>query len=215
MKVLIVNSDWMFKHMFLDFGYDVFETNGRNFEDPDEELVKLADFICFTGGADISPEIYRHKKHLRTGNDPQRDLYEITMYNLAKSHNKPCVGVCRGAQLLNCLSGGIMYQHVEGHANNGHNIYTVDSQVIFSSSTHHQMMFPSQDGILIAWGDQQQLREYYLPLKRAFISVIGEKDPEIVYYPNSKCLCVQGHPEYPGYGKFTAYFQQLLKEYME
>jgi putative glutamine amidotransferase len=45
--------------------------------------------------------------------DPARDVYEIELVRLCLAANKPLLGVCRGAQVLNVALGGTLYQDIE------------------------------------------------------------------------------------------------------
>ena len=142
--------------------------------------VSDADFVVFTGGADVNPAYYGESPQPYTVVDNKRDLNSLHVYMMALGHNKPMVGICRGAQFLTVMAGGKLRQHVLGHC--GPHTITFDSgQVVKVASTHHQMMnLESTLHVLIAWAD-----------------IVGEKDPEIVYYPEINALACQPHPEYP------------------
>ena len=94
-----------------------------------------------------------------------------------------------------------MIQHVSGHGIGGmHKIFIPsENRSIDITSTHHQMMWPfnlkEEDYSIIAhanglsstyldgWNEERILPENFV-------------EPEIVYYPKTNCLCIQGHPEY-------------------
>lgn len=71
-----------------------------------------ADLIIFTGGADISPELYGEENKYSYTN-PDRDKFEKEIFELATSLNKKILGVCRGHQLINALLGGKLVQDIE------------------------------------------------------------------------------------------------------
>jgi gamma-glutamyl-gamma-aminobutyrate hydrolase PuuD len=107
--VFIVGNSYAVSKMFADKNYDVLE--GKNPEAPD--------IVCFTGGADIDPKLYKQTKLPYTvGVDKDRDIREKAIFQRYPQALK--VGICRGAQLLNVLSGGNMYQHVDNHTNRSH-----------------------------------------------------------------------------------------------
>lgn len=111
------------------------------------------------------------------------------------------VGICRGAQLLNVMNGGKLHQHVTGHGTS-HRMRTLTDDEFRVTSTHHQMMIPAED---------HQLLGYAIDI--AFAG--SQPEPEVVWYPRTKSMCVQFHPERleetsAGY----QYFQKLLKDFI-
>ena len=76
-----------------------------------QQLYALCDGILFTGGHDVSPELYGEA--LRPLCDipcPQRDTLEAALFRLAMEDGKPMLGICRGLQFLNAMLGGTLYQ---------------------------------------------------------------------------------------------------------
>lgn len=57
--------------------------------------LKDADVVFFTGGADVTPNMYGCKKHPTTYNDPIRDAYEKEIFDQI-ADNQLVIGVCRG-----------------------------------------------------------------------------------------------------------------------
>lgn len=55
-----------------------------------------ASLVCFTGGADVSPDMYGDKAHRYTQNDEWRDAKEERLFAEAGARNIPMVGICRG-----------------------------------------------------------------------------------------------------------------------
>lgn len=195
-KVYIVFGDGQgYGRMFQTAGWDLCH-------DP-----RRADMIQFTGGEDVSPCLYGEERHPRTGDNLERDLYEAGYFAFAKRMGIPMSGICRGGQFLNVMSGGKMYQHVTKHATGAGHILrdTVTLKEIQVSSTHHQMMRKGPGGHLIGvafeggskeWGDPKEVRE---------------PDTEVVYYPTTKALCFQPHPEFfgPEHECFQYYFELI------
>ncbi len=82
--------------------------------DDEEELEKLTDMcdgFLFTGGHDISPEIY-HEIPLDglISSCKKRDRMEIFILKKALITGKPVLGICRGIHLINGVLGGTLYQ---------------------------------------------------------------------------------------------------------
>jgi len=177
-----------------------------------------AELVCFTGGEDVSPHLYGDYHHDKTWNNPQRDEREAAIYSFCRDRDIPMVGICRGAQFLNVMSGGRMYQHVTGHGQPHYLIDQFTGDSVFVSSTHHQMMKPSDNGIIVALGDGVRgKREWYDGTE--YRHDVSDKGIEVVYYPHTKCLCFQPHPEFAVYGAdakayrpMALYFQKLVGE---
>jgi len=80
-------------------------------KDAIEHLFSICDGIIFTGGHDISPSIYGEEKSEKCGEViTQRDILECELMTRAIDADKPILGICRGMQMLNALSGGTLYQ---------------------------------------------------------------------------------------------------------
>jgi len=161
---------------------------------------KEADLVMWTGGEDIDPALYGEKQGFRTWFNPARDKYEVEAFEQLK--DKPKIGICRGGQLLTALSGGKLIQHVSHHGQT-HLMQTIDGRTMVTSSLHHQMMMPyssKEPYELLAWskgkisscylnGDDKESEEMKDRSGEYFC------EPEIIYWPNTNSLCIQGHPE--------------------
>ena len=157
------------------------------------EVFKL---VLFTGGADVSPELYGEKSprgYCHT--HMERDIMETFIYQVALRHNIPMAGICRGSQLLNVLSGGRLMHHIEHHGLSGnHSMTTSDGKIMDVTSTHHQMNLPGPGGYIIGWSTDRRSSVY-----------IGNYDEPVEYkgleveafcYPTKRIFAVQYHPEY-------------------
>ena len=202
MNVYIVNGSAQYSALFKSFGHKIVS---NDFE---------ADFAVFTGGEDVSPNFYGDIVHRYTSNSEIRDHYEAEVFNYFWKTNVPMVGICRGAQFLNVMSGGRMYQHVENHTRSHAITDVITGETVYVSSTHHQMMMPSPDGVLVAYSSLHGSREWFdgQIAKRD----VADVDNEVVFYPNTKCLCFQPHPEFimPEYEGMRMYFGQCLEKYL-
>lgn len=78
------------------------------------DVVEAFDGLVLQGGADISPQSYGEEP-LRPewAGDRQRDRYEIELFWEFVIQNKPVLGICRGAQLINVALGGTLHQDIE------------------------------------------------------------------------------------------------------
>ncbi len=212
LKVMLSDPDRRVFEMFQN--HPKFQVVAQAYDRPD--------LICFTGGEDVHPNLYAEPKLEHTYPNTKRDNREIELFK--RFPGVPKVGICRGGQLLNVLSGGALWQDVDGHMG-GHDVvnllkvgpmkYTLEFVV---SSDHHQMMIPGELGHVLAIAHKyDRARDRYVPLATTFKSAKGRIKPtydtEVVIYPKTKCLCFQPHPEYSGYDKTKEYFFNLLEHF--
>jgi len=193
-KVFIVGYDSLMEKMYLEEGWEV----GNS--------IDSADLIQFTGGADVDPILYGEEPHPFTMVDVRRDVREKDIFNLMKS--VPKAGVCRGGQFLNVMNGGRMYQHVDKHCSS-HTVRVKKYGTVLCTSTHHQMMRPSDEGELIGYTDIAKLKECMRGGRKR--AVEDNVDAEILWYSKTKSLCFQPHPEY-GCDACKDLFFNLIKD---
>jgi putative glutamine amidotransferase len=85
--------------------------------DSDPEAMRLMydrlDGVFIAGGIDIDPQTYGAERHRLTGRpDHARDAVEMMFARWALEEGKPLLGVCRGAQVINVVRGGTLYQDI-------------------------------------------------------------------------------------------------------
>ena len=192
-----------------------------------------ADLVLFTGGEDVDPITYNQESHPRTYSNIKRDKFESVFYKEALKQNKHIVGICRGAQFLCAMNGGILIQDQQNH-NHTHSIYTYDNKTIMVNSLHHQAQYPwllpKDKYEILGWSIGES--KYHLGWEnnhdKEMVNKIVEDNKEVenVYYPETKCLTIQSHPEmlfgYMNYREFDntltntiEYFRVLLNKFME
>lgn len=196
-KVLILKGD-SYKAVgtiFTERGYDVIY---------DDKMLSQADLVVFTGGSDVSPYIYGEEPDGARGCDPQRDEYEKEIFQYCQSFESklvPMVGICRGGQLLNVLNGGKMVQHLGKTISGDIEMDVYDGRSMIVRVDHHQ-------GILA--------RENVSVDAQAWL--LHEQDGIVVdyaiWYPETKSLCFQPHPEW-GHEGTKEYFFDLIDRYIE
>lgn len=176
----------------------------------------MADIIIWNGGEDIGTVIYGDNAIPGGGpfKESGRDLEEQALFNkFAERRGKLLVGICRGAQLLNCLNGGKLWQDVDGHSGSHPMVDLRTGEVLTVTSTHHQQMRPGPDGEVIGLASRSTIKradgvEEHPKLVQDL--KLGA-DTEIVWYPATHTLCIQGHPEYVPQSRFAAYTLELIK----
>ena len=76
-----------------------------------EVLLDLCDGFLITGGHDVDPACYGEEAMSECGElCPLRDRMERPLFLGAIERDKPVLGICRGAQLINAVLGGTLYQ---------------------------------------------------------------------------------------------------------
>lgn len=70
--------------------------------------------LIIGGGDDISPEHYGENLENKVKPDHERDALEMDWIKRALDEDIPLLGICRGAQLINVVLGGTLYQDIRG-----------------------------------------------------------------------------------------------------
>lgn len=211
-NVFIVADSIGYEDMYEEFGWKCVET------------LDDADLIQFTGGEDVSPNLYNQARHVTTYCNPDRDRYEKLVFQYGLDRKLPMAGICRGGQFLNVMCGGALYQDVDNHGIYGtHQVMDIKTGEIFdATSTHHQMMKPGEHGVLIGVAIESTRKEecskkgavlrFYQRLN--WTSPTEDLDVEVVYYPDQKVFCFQPHPEYYGQEKLAEVYMNYLDTYL-
>lgn len=163
-----------------------------------------SDLLIFLGGSDVDPYFYGEETSQTTFTNTDRDLMERQIY---KYHDdeKPKLGICRGGQFLTVMNHGKLVQDLDSHYVM-HPIKTNDNEIYMMTSDHHQMMYPfnlTKDSYEIIasavdeTGEEKVLSSYHMNGKDEQIEYPkGFEEPEIIFFPRTNSLCIQGHPEY-------------------
>lgn len=183
-----------------------------------------ADIIVWTGGSDINPALYGERPLQYTSWNRERDDQEVKLWRITQDKFK--VGICRGGQLLNVLNGGKLWQHVTNHGRTHFITDAFTGTRLKTSSVHHQAFRPAENAIIVATCQESGAKfaenyQWQLPvLKREQPHNVKKweeeiaTDYEVLWYPDTKSLCFQGHPEF-GPDECTEYFFELIARYYE
>lgn len=86
---------------------------------PEEGLLDGIDGLLLTGGGDVSPRFYNSLTQVCCGEGtPMRDAFEVQLAQWAVAQNIPCLGICRGIQVMAVSLGVPLFQDINGQANN-------------------------------------------------------------------------------------------------
>jgi putative glutamine amidotransferase len=77
-----------------------------------DELVRESDGVLFTGGDfDVDPTLFGEAPIPQLGTlKPTRTALELALWHAAARHQRPVLGICGGAQLINVACGGTLWQ---------------------------------------------------------------------------------------------------------
>jgi putative glutamine amidotransferase len=77
------------------------------------ELLGMLDGVLVTGGADLAASTYGDEPHPETEDTSEvRVAYDLLLVRLAAERDLPCLGICRGMQVVNVAYGGSLEQHL-------------------------------------------------------------------------------------------------------
>ncbi len=77
------------------------------------QALQIVDGVILAGGGDFGPTIYGGESHPAiTRVDAERDAFEVLFADRLLHEVKPVLGICRGFQLLNIVTGGNLLAHL-------------------------------------------------------------------------------------------------------
>jgi len=161
------------------------------------------DGFLFTGGPDVSPEIYGEKPESFCGKPcADRDRMEELLFRRVLELDKPALGVCRGLQLFNALLGGTLYQDIPSqlrtdiqisHSQKPPYDKPVHTVAIEEGSPLYRLL--KVERMAVNSYHHQGVKKLSMQLKAAAIAEDGMT--EAVYMPGKKfAWAVQWHPEF-------------------
>lgn len=108
------------------------------------------DGLIVGGGVDIESRLYGVDTTDEWPYDPDRDALEIRALDWAEHHDKPVLGICRGAQLLNVHRGGTLILDLDRarpDLRNPRSIFPCKTAHLLPSSSLAAMLGPGNLGI--------------------------------------------------------------------
>lgn len=179
------------------------------------DSIKNSDIVVWTGGEDINPELYGETR-LECTFYTERDIDDLQAVEEAYKLDKFMVGICRGAQLLNVIpNGGKLWQDVNHHGGRIHKAMDcLTGQWVNLNSVHHQALRVTEEAEIIAWAEESTFKQSdgIRWFKKDGYQTERDRDIEAVWYPKTRSLLFQGHPEF-GHPPTTQYFFTLMDKY--
>ena len=103
-------------------------------------IARIAHGFIFSGGDDIHPRYYGEKPLLNLELSPdERTDFEILLFREAIGLQKPILGICLGAQLINAALGGSLYQDIPSQISNSLNHRGVHTVAIKEGTLLHRI----------------------------------------------------------------------------
>lgn len=167
------------------------------------DFVTDLDGLLLHGGADVCPRSYGEEplKEEWEG-DAIRDAYEIELIKAFIAAEKPVLGICRGAQILNVALGGTLWQdqREQGATERvhrsqelyDHNLHTVD----LVEGCGLASLYPGQSSVLVNSVHHQAVRD----LGEGLVAEARSSDDGIIeairLVDGPWAMGVQWHPEF-------------------
>ncbi len=157
----------------------------------------------FTGGQHVDPGLYGEEKIPECSYQaPRRDSQELFMLKRLLELDKPCLGICRGVQMMNVACGGTMYQDLPvqfgtavDHAQMGKAEFTepFHSVDIIPGTVLHSVV--GEDSIMVNSMHHQAVKN--IPDCFTISAKSGDGLAEALEHKTAKCFIgVQWHPEF-------------------
>lgn len=166
-----------------------------------DQLINMCDGFLFTGGHDVSPELYNENPlDGLVSCCMKRDKMESYILKKTIQINKPVLGICRGIQFINAALGGTLYQNLptqfetetEHHQNPPYDVPVHKVKVIKDSPLYKCLNSELLD---VNSYHHQAVKDLAPNLKVMAVSEDGLV--EAVYMPELRFLwAVQWHPEF-------------------
>lgn len=200
MKILDLGLTWggALHHIFEPWEPEVVELPSED-EFGKRSIPSDINLVLFSGGQDVCPDLYGHANVASgCGSKPSlRDLVEQMVWEWAYTKDIPSVGICRGNQFLCAMTGGWLFQDVDGHGGVNHKVelfHDDTREAINTNSTHHQMVVPARGAVVLGATQNRSQRYVFDPRFHGRFK-FPPYDPEIILY-NNRNLGFQFHPEY-------------------
>ena len=165
-----------------------------------EQIAERFDGFIFSGGGDISPELYGEEQSEHCVNVyKNRDDMEIALFNEAiLKRDKPAFGICRGLQLFNVALGGTLYQDllIERENSLNHRQELPYNKPYHAVDIIHGPLYSllQSETVMVNSYHHQGIKKPAPALVKA--AVAGDGLIEAVFLPDRHfALAVQWHPE--------------------
>jgi putative glutamine amidotransferase len=169
-----------------------------------EQICRNVDGLLFTGGQDVSPDMYGEEKKEYCGEicTLRDEMESFLLTRFVMEMDKPAFGICRGIQFFNAFFGGTLYQDLITQQKTDKKL--VHKQALPYDKPSHKVKIKEDsplyallrtDEIAVNSCHHQGVKE----LSRDLVCMATAEDDlvEAVYIPQKKfAWAIQWHPEY-------------------
>jgi putative glutamine amidotransferase len=164
---------------------------------PSVDEVMAADGVLLLGGGDMDASLYGHSGPVPNeyGVDRAVDDYSIAAVLAALDADRPLLGICRGAQVLNVALGGSLVPDIEDHelhrGDGGDAVFLDETVRLEPGSRLHALV--GQERLVVRSGHHQAVKEPGRGLR-----VVGRAEDglvEAVEHERRWAIGMQWHPE--------------------
>jgi putative glutamine amidotransferase len=186
---------------------------------PAENLQQIAATVCddlqgliISGGADLPPEMFGAAPDPNLGElvPSMRPTFEKELATIMLAQQKPVLGICYGAQLLNVLEGGTLIQDISSRCPNAIEHREGARHIVYIEPGTCLQGWLGENGEVASY--HHQSIEKIAPTAR-LAALAPDGIIEAVEFPQYRfCLGVQWHPERWRESETT---QRLLKNFVD
>lgn len=165
------------------------------------QITEEMDGFLFTGGQDVSPDLYGQNRTEKCGAScKERDEMEKLLFHMVYEKDKPLLGICRGIQFINAVMGGTLYQDLPsqhpsdiGHHQTPPYDVPVHSVSIVEHTPLHELL--QKETLMVNSYHHQAIR--MLAPQALAMAVSEDGLTEAICVPEKKLIWgIQWHPEF-------------------
>ncbi|HRI57142.1 MAG: gamma-glutamyl-gamma-aminobutyrate hydrolase family protein [Anaerolinea sp.] len=185
-------------------------------------IYETVDGIFLPGGEDMDPAQYDEAQHEMLGaTDAERDRTEMLLGRWALEDHKPVIAICRGAQVLNVIQGGSLYQDIRAlrEGSERHDYFPPQFERVRIS---HEVRFEPHSRLARIFGPSTMVNSMH----HQAVKTLGVRCQPIAWAPDGVveaievadhpfALGVQWHPEELATHLLDAPSRQLFADFVE
>ena len=157
------------------------------------EYVNRIDKLILSGGQNVDPSYYGEEKTIDSKDYfLARDIWEVALVKEAIAQGKPVLGVCRGLQLYNAVTGGSLNQAIDGHAEKGP--FEITHKIVTENGSQLQQIYGREQEVNSV--HRQSLKKLAPHLKVTARSSEDDVIEGVESFTDAPFIGVQWHPEF-------------------
>ena len=157
------------------------------------EYVNRIDKLILSGGQNVDSSYYGEEKTIDSKDYfLARDIWEVALVKEAIAQGKPVLGVCRGLQLYNAVTGGSLNQAIDGHAEKGP--FEITHKIVTENGSQLQQIYGREQEFNSV--HRQSLKKLAPHLKVTARSSEDDVIEGVESFTDAPFIGVQWHPEF-------------------